>query len=129
MALILDHINGVRDDNRLENLQIVCPNCAATLTTHCGRGLRKPRETIACERCGENFIRRFKKQRYCSRWCGQLASSDKQRWARRPPYDELVREINETSYCAVARKYGVTDNAIRKWVRAYEEGKAAGETS
>ena len=37
MGLILDHINGVRDDNRLENLRIVCPNCAATLETHCGR--------------------------------------------------------------------------------------------
>ena len=31
MSLILDHINGVPDDNRLENLRIVCPNCAATL--------------------------------------------------------------------------------------------------
>jgi hypothetical protein len=31
MGMILDHINGVRNDNRLENLQIVCPNCAATL--------------------------------------------------------------------------------------------------
>ena len=37
MSLILDHINGVADDNRLENLRIVCPNCAATLDTHCGR--------------------------------------------------------------------------------------------
>ena len=37
MSLILDHINGVPDDNRLENLRIVCPNCAATLETHCGR--------------------------------------------------------------------------------------------
>ena len=36
MALILDHVNGVATDNRLENLQIVCPNCAATLDTHCG---------------------------------------------------------------------------------------------
>ena len=35
IGLILDHMNGVRDDNRLENLQIVCPNCAAALETHC----------------------------------------------------------------------------------------------
>ena len=35
MSLILDHINGVPDDNRLENLQIVCPNCAATLAVAC----------------------------------------------------------------------------------------------
>lgn len=25
MSMILDHVNGVRDDNRLENLRIVCP--------------------------------------------------------------------------------------------------------
>jgi hypothetical protein len=37
MSLILDHVNGVHDDNRLENLRMVCPNCAATLDTHCGR--------------------------------------------------------------------------------------------
>src|SRR5215203_1142759 len=37
MALILDHVNGVADDHRLENLRILCPNCAATLETHCGR--------------------------------------------------------------------------------------------
>lgn len=35
MSLILDHINGVHDDHRLDNLRIVCPNCNATLDTHC----------------------------------------------------------------------------------------------
>lgn len=39
MSLILDHKNGVWNDNRLENLQIVCPNCNATLPTHCGKNL------------------------------------------------------------------------------------------
>jgi transposase-like protein len=36
-----------------------------------------------------------------------------------------VREIAETSYVAVGRKYGVSDNAIRKWVRQYERERAA----
>lgn len=35
MSLILDHINGINNDNRLENLRIVCPNCEGTLETHC----------------------------------------------------------------------------------------------
>src|SRR3954471_15259465 len=34
MSLVLDHINGVHDDHRLENLRMLCPNCNATLDTH-----------------------------------------------------------------------------------------------
>jgi hypothetical protein len=37
MSLILDHIDGDRYNNLLENLRIVCPNCNATLDTHCGK--------------------------------------------------------------------------------------------
>ena len=125
MALILDHINGVATDNRLENLQIVCPNCAATLDTHCGRNLPKREVEIECERCGKRFIRRRLEQRYCSRDCGTRHTRlpGPRHWARkveRPPYEQLVREVRETSYLAVGRKYGVSDNAIRKWLRAYE---------
>lgn len=35
----LDHINGDRNDNRLENLRILCPNCHSLQATH--RGLNK----------------------------------------------------------------------------------------
>jgi transposase-like protein len=28
--------------------------------------------------------------------------------------------IAESNFCAVARRYGVSDNAVRKWLRAYE---------
>lgn len=37
ISLILVHKNGIFNDNRLKNLRIVCPNCNATLETHCGR--------------------------------------------------------------------------------------------
>jgi hypothetical protein len=37
ISLILDHINGVHNDNRIENLRIVCPNCNAGLDTFAGR--------------------------------------------------------------------------------------------
>jgi transposase-like protein len=38
----------------------------------------------------------------------------------RPPYEQLVAEIEASSFLAVGRRYGVSDNAIRKWLRAYE---------
>lgn len=41
LSLILDHINGVFNDNRLENLRIVCPNCNATLDTHAGKNTKR----------------------------------------------------------------------------------------
>lgn len=33
----LDHINGDRYDNRIENLRILCPNCHSLQPTHRGR--------------------------------------------------------------------------------------------
>jgi len=41
VPLELDHINGVRSDNRLENLRILCPNCHSLKTTHRGKNIKK----------------------------------------------------------------------------------------
>ena len=34
MPLILDHINGINNDNRLQNLRFVCSNCDTQLPTY-----------------------------------------------------------------------------------------------
>jgi hypothetical protein len=133
MAMIIDHVNGVRNDNRIENLQIVCPNCAATLDTHCGRKNRVPKSKRSCRRCGKAFFPGRPEQRYCSRDCGTRWDRSKLRGrsipayrrVTRPPYEQLLSEIEATSYCAVGRKYGVSDNAVRKWVRFYEREREA----
>lgn len=129
MSLILDHLNGVHDDNRLENLRIVCPNCNATLDTHCGKRTKVRHPERACRRCGSPFEPKTASQRYCSRACGA-------RWDRtgrplpaarravRPPREELLRAIGSEGYEAVGRRHGVSGNAIRKWVGDYEERAA-----
>ena len=55
------------------------------------------------------------------RACGPRPAVERK--VERPPYEQLMPEIAETSYLAVGRKYGVSDNAIRKWLRAYERAR------
>lgn len=35
LVLVLDHINGINNDNRLENLRFLCPNCNSQTDTFC----------------------------------------------------------------------------------------------
>lgn len=109
MSLILDHINGINNDNRLENLRIVCPNCNATLDTHC-RGNKKSNEKNKkyCE-CGKEI---FKTSIKCIK-----CNSIKQRKVERPPHNQLINEVDELGYKATGRKYNVSDNTIRKWIK------------
>jgi len=73
---------------------------------------------------------RYRGNRYCSRACGQRAPRPRgprpaARRVERPPYEQLVAEIAELGYLGVGRRYGVSDNAIRKWRLAYERDARA----
>lgn len=41
LALQLDHINGINNDNRIENLRILCPNCHTQTPTFSGKNKNK----------------------------------------------------------------------------------------
>jgi hypothetical protein len=50
LSLQLDHINGVPNDNRLENLRFLCPNCHTQTPTHCGKKLKKKHYCPSCSK-------------------------------------------------------------------------------
>ena len=108
ISLILDHINGVHDDLRIENLRIICPNCNATLPTHGGKNVK--------------YIKKEKNKQVKIKKNGDFQkTSISQRKVKRPSYEELRNEIEQFGYSATGRKYGVSDNAIRKWIKFYNE--------
>jgi len=105
MSLILDHINGIHNDNRIENLRILCPNCNATLDTHCGKNSnlkkRRKKEELKLEKRKDSMILK--------------------RTVERPTLETLKNDIETLGYLGTGRKYGVSDNSVRKWIKTYEK--------
>lgn len=54
LTLQIDHINGVSNDNRLENLRFLCPNCHSQTSTYAGANTKNRKEGILnkCKHCG-----------------------------------------------------------------------------
>ncbi len=95
---VVHHLNHRRDDNRPENLLLM-----KKWNHH-----RKP--PLQCPNCGRIIGRRSQRCEECS----HLA----RRKVQRPDKRTLLSELRDMSFLAVGRKYGVSDNAIRKWLRS-----------
>lgn len=101
LVLQLDHKNGNRLDNRIENLRFMCPNCHSQTETYAGKKEKKE----------------IKKQ-----YRPRPGSRKPKPWLRktvRPTSEELLSMINGMSWRAIGKKYGVSDNAVRKWAKYY----------
>ena len=115
LTLRLDHINGKRTDNRIENLRWVCPNCDSQLETYCGRNVKTKRKIHHCIDCGKKLSSASKNPQRCPK-CSKI---QKRKIKERPLKETLYRQLCEHSFIEVGKLYGVSDNAIRKWCRSY----------
>lgn len=76
--------------------------------------LNKNKQNI-CE-CGKNIRKQSKRCVACAR----PDSDIKRRKVERPTYESLIIDVENTGYSATGRKYGVSDNAVRKWIKSYK---------
>jgi predicted amidophosphoribosyltransferase len=70
-----------------------------------------------CKDCKKEI---HKKSKYCADCDHKNRFYENLETAGRPSYLTLKKEIEQTSYTATGKKYGVSDNAVRKWLRKYE---------
>lgn len=117
ISLQLHHINGDNSDNRLDNLQILCPNCHSQTDNFCGKNSSYKKEIKYCEKCGTEL--KSNRSRLCPK-CSNIETHLLQRKVERPSKEELFEMIKNESFESIGRKFGVSGKSITKWCIAYD---------
>lgn len=110
LILQLEHKNGVNNDNRIENLCLLCPNCHSQTKTYAGRKVKK---NYRCSECFKTITKNTK-----TKQCHGCMSRTSRKVESRPSRDELLKLILKKSFVEIGKTYKVTDNAVRKWCKA-----------
>jgi hypothetical protein len=158
IKLELEHIDGNNSNNIEENLLLLCPNCHSTTPTWrrmkssfspnpnslCPKcGGKKQSQSKHCFDCREHTKTRHPKvkqskkpQNNCA--CGAVihakakqcvaCSHESQKRIVWPPRAEVEALVASSSFSAAGRVLGVSDNAVRKFLRKPVEPAAPTET-
>ena len=149
LALELHHINGNPFDNRIENLQILCPNCHSITENYKGKNIIKDNSendqkevkrkekieklntTYLQNKKDKEKIKKVQKEKICPE-CGKTFTGknvycspecyDKFRSkSKRPDIVSLCKKYKELNgnLTHLGKFYGVSDNAVKKWLVLY----------
>lgn len=103
LSLQIDHINGINDDNRLENLRILCGHCHSQTETFAGKRMKINKPPSPSE-LNPNWRNAPRPSTYK---------------VQRPSKEELEKILWELPTIQIGKKYGVSDNAVAKWAKSY----------
>ena len=133
IPLQLHHENGIHNDNRIENLKLLCPNCHALTDNFAGKNVKQIPKVSK-----EELIKTIEKNSYTS--AAEILGVDKEtasHWYipyieeerekstmiinsdKAPARDILKTKIRTMSFVQIGKEYNVTDNSVRKWCDAY----------
>ena len=100
-------------------------NCHSQTETYC----KSKNKSRSSDMKLKQYKERKYKENFCS--CGEKIKNNSKRCndchkkslrkVDRPSYEQLLDEINNFGYSKTGKKYGVSDNSIRKWKKQYEK--------
>lgn len=108
LVLILDHINGIRNDHRKENLRFLCPNCNSQTDTFAGKNQLYKGKTCSC---GEEIYFQSNFCKSCS-----YKNARKTEW---PTKEELYKLLQEKPVTHIALQFKVSDKSVARWIKNY----------
>lgn len=110
IPLQIHHINGVHNDNRLENIQLLCPNCHSLTDTYAGKNANKKNNTKYSKTLSKKCMKK-----------DQWLKLQEKRWSTNHPSKETLCSVFKEvgSFRGVGKLYGVSDKAIAKWFNHY----------
>lgn len=106
LSLQLEHINGIRNDNRVENLCWLCPNCHSQTSTFAGKNIKMSRISIYKPRTKPSDIN--------PNWRSDKASIQptKITW---PNIEEMKRLVWQKSLNSLSKILGVSDVSVARY--------------
>lgn len=114
LILHIEHINGVGNDNRIDNLAMLCPNCHSQTETYGGRNTVKAKTIKFCGYCSQpldNRKSKYHKECYNEKRRQPRPERSKIDW---PPVEEIRQRLDQSNFLQLSKELGVSDNAIRR---------------
>lgn len=114
---VVHHLDGNRKNNALDNLLLLTRDMHVKIHAWIDRDCpyKTPYNEAYCDICGI-FLYSSNSDKYCSPDCSALG---RRKSKDRPSKKDLVFLLKHSNYTRVAGMYGVSDNAVRKWVKSY----------
>lgn len=112
IPLEFHHKDGVHTNNKEENLQILCPNCHSLTETHKGAN-------TSSRKLRRNKIERDKEIKRKEQEKKENENKEvkaKREETKNPGKEVLMEKIKHFSILKISRDFGVSDNAVRKWL-------------
>lgn len=114
LVMVLDHIDGRKNNYRVENLRLLCPNCNSQTETFSGRNNKgknyRPKEKFECEKCHKPLSGKT-----ITGMC--FKCMDRKNVVVKKIPSSLMEDVMNIGIRASARKYKVSHSTVGRWIR------------